>query len=345
MERNTVLLGVLLALAAVTSLVLINVIATVLFAVTLVIVLAPVYDRIVTYGLSPRQASVAVILCLSAIILGVLGLFVYIIYNRRELIIEWVEELPSVIEFDLGFATIDFELADVAVVAIDWLSQRLVIYAQQVPELLLKFGLVILLIYGLLIGKGSLSTAITRLTPSEYHDVIGALYVRAEETLWAIYVIQFITAVVTFFIALPLFYFLGYEMFVTLALLCAVFQFLPIIGPSFVLAGVAGFHLVGGELLPALLVLVIGVPIAAMSPDLLLRPQLARRTARLNGTLYFIGFVGGLLSMGLIGIIAGPLMVGLLVEAVALVSNHRSMLDRGFVDADGTPISPSRSEG
>lgn len=345
MERNTVLLGVLVAVAGLTTLILFDVLQTVFFAVTLVIVLAPVYDRLRRFGLPPRLASMSIILGLSAVILGVLGLFVSIIYARRELFIDWIEDLPSVIEVDFGVATIDLELADVTGFAVDWLSRRLVLYAQQVPELLLKFGLVVLIVYGLLIWKGGASTAIKRVTPPSYHDVIGALYVRAEETLWAIYVIQFVTAIVTFFLALPLFYLLGYELFVILALTCAVFQFLPIVGPSFVLAAMAGFHLVAGELLPAVIVLAIGLPLVAMSPDFLLRPQLARRTARLNGTLYFVGFVGGILSMGLVGVIAGPLAVGLLAEAVALVGNHRSMLDRGFVSPDGTPRVEPPSEG
>jgi predicted PurR-regulated permease PerM len=52
----------------------------------------------------------------------------------------------------------------------------------------------------------------------------------------------------------------------------------------------------------------------AWLPDVLIRPRLARETADLPGSLYFVGFVGGLLTLGPVGIIAGPLAVALVVE-------------------------------
>jgi predicted PurR-regulated permease PerM len=37
-------------------------------------------------------------------------------------------------------------------------------------------------------------------------------------------------------------------------------------------------------------------------------------------TLYFVGFVGGVLTIGPLGFVLGPLAVGLLVETVQLLS-------------------------
>ena len=66
----------------------------------------------------------------------------------------------------------------------------------------------------------------------------------------------------------------------------------------------------------------IGTFLIALPPDLLIRPRIASRTADMNGSLYFIGFIGGLLSLGAIGIIVGPLVVALLVEAAGLVAQE-----------------------
>jgi predicted PurR-regulated permease PerM len=41
------------------------------------------------------------------------------------------------------------------------------------------------------------------------------------------------------------------------------------------------------------------------------------------GSLYFIGFTGGLLSVGAVGVIAGPLLVALLSESITLLSEER----------------------
>jgi predicted PurR-regulated permease PerM len=67
---------------------------------------------------------------------------------------------------------------------------------------------------------------------------------------------------------------------------------------------------------------VVGGGLIAWLPDLTIRPRLARRTADLDGSLYFIGFVGGLLSLGAIGVIVGPLVVALLAETAGLVADE-----------------------
>ncbi len=44
------------------------------------------------------------------------------------------------------------------------------------------------------------------------------------------------------------------------------------------------------------------------------RPKLARYTTGLPASLYFVGFTGGVLTLGVIGFIAGPVVIALLVE-------------------------------
>lgn len=58
-------------------------------------------------------------------------------------------------------------------------------------------------------------------------------------------------------------------------------------------------------------------------PDVLVRPRLATRRAQLSASLYFVGFVGGVVTVGVIGVTAGPLVVALLVEVVTLLSDDR----------------------
>ena len=59
------------------------------------------------------------------------------------------------------------------------------------------------------------------------------------------------------------------------------------------------------------------------------------------GGLYFVGFVGGLLSMGTVGIIAGPLLVALVVEGTELLAAELDGSGRAApaaaADPDATP--------
>ena len=59
--------------------------------------------------------------------------------------------------------------------------------------------------------------------------------------------------------------------------------------------------------------------VIGLLPDLVVRPQLASRQAKLPVSLYFVGFTGGVLTVGVIGVIVGPLAVAVLVETVELL--------------------------
>jgi hypothetical protein len=65
---------------------------------------------------------------------------------------------------------------------------------------------------------------------------------------------------------------------------------------------------------------ILGIVFIAYLPDPVVRPRLARKTADLPGSLYFVGFTGGLFTIGVVGVIAGPLMVAMLVESVELLA-------------------------
>jgi predicted PurR-regulated permease PerM len=165
-------------------------------------------------------------------------------------------------------------------------------------------------------------TAIIAVVPREYRDVVRSLNRRTRETLFAIYVLQAATALGTFLIALPVFYVLGYGFPFTLATVAAVLQFIPILGPSLVVVSLTGYHVALGQLPQAVAIFVLGGVLIAWLPDVLIRPRLASETAHLPGGLYFVGFVGGLLTLGPVGVIAGPLVVALVLELAGLVSTE-----------------------
>ena len=75
--------------------------------------------------------------------------------------------------------------------------------------------------------------------------------------------------------------------------------------------------------------LVIGLVVVAFVPDAVIRTQLADRTGRISPGLYFVGFVGGILTLGAIGVIVGPLVVSLLLEVIDMLS------EEGAADATG----------
>jgi predicted PurR-regulated permease PerM len=326
-DRRYVLGGLLVLLSLLATVVLLNVVATVFFAVTVAYLLAPLRTRLSERGVSQWWASV---LATAAGFLGTVAVFaplVVVLLLRFESLIALLNLIPdSVTLAALGFeytVTLDTALAVVVARLSDIAGQ----FVTAAPVLLIKLTLFAFVVFALLLRENATRRAVLSIVPPSYRETAKALDRRTRETLFAIYVLQAATALGTFLIALPVFVLLGYEFPIALATVAAVLQFLPIVGPSILLFGLGAYHLAVGELVRAVLVAVGGGFFVAWLPDVLIRPRLARETTNLPGSLYFVGFVGGLLSLGPIGVIAGPLVVALAIEVASLLSAEMNTVD------------------
>ena len=329
-RRLTVLGALLVSLSLLAAALLVEVIATVFFAITVAYLLLPFRRRLTDRGLSPWWASAAATV---GAFLGALVLLiplVAVLWLRADDLVAILRTVPDrvTIEF-LGYAYV-LTLQEVLAAGISFARGLARSIPSVVPVLLIKLSLFALLVFSLLFDEFSIRRGMLAIAPSAYEDVVAALERRARETLFAIYVLQAATALATFLAALPLFFLLGYRYFVALATVAAVLQFIPVVGPSVLVTGVALYQVATGHPVAGAVLFVVGNVLVSWLPDVLVRPRLARETANLPGSLYFVGFVGGLLTLGPVGVIAGPLVVALVVEAADLLS-----VELNDVDADG----------
>lgn len=314
-SRQYALAGLLAAFAVLAAVVLYDVLWTVFLAVTVAYLLAPVHDRLIHRGVPPKIASA--VTTTGALVVAVIPLLVIgvLTYQRRENLVALVRSLPTELTVEFGDAAYTVTFASIQSEAVAAIRTGAVDLAQSVPSLALKFGLFVLVIFGLLVRRQEVSRAILATAPARFHDVLTALHERTRRTLFAIYVLQVVTGIGTVAFAFPVFYLLGYDYAVTLAVVAGLLQFLPIIGPSILVVALAVYEFSVGAVVSGLVVLVVGLVVIGALPDLLIRPRFAGEATRMPGSLYYVGFVGGLLTVGAIGIIAGPLVVALFVEA------------------------------
>lgn len=210
--------------------------------------------------------------------------------------------------------------------------------ATAAPELAVKFALFGLLLFALLLEGDAAGRAVFAPIPHEYRDVATALATRARETLYAIYVLQVATALMTLAVAYPFFWMLGYENAFTLGMIAAILQFVPIIGPSLLVIPIALYEFaIVGDPFTGAVVGVVGVLLIGWVPDVTIRPRLSRQTAGLPGSLYFVGFTGGLFTLGAIGIVFGPLVVAVFTEAVELLADEVNGTDPAGDAFSGAP--------
>jgi predicted PurR-regulated permease PerM len=301
-RRRRTLLGAFVATAIVTTLILSRVIATVFFAITVGYVLFPIRQRLVNLGRRRRvAAATATLIGLLAGLITVVPIFAAL-YIRRTVFLEFIRGLPPEVPVEaFGFAyVIDVEVVFQFIQR--GLTSIAVSSARAAPVIGLKAALFVFLVYALLLRPHEIRAALLELVPPSYHDVTLSFHKRIRSTLYAIYVLQAATAFGTFLIAYVVFTALGYQSAFTLAVFAGLLQFIPVVGPI-------------GQSTAAILVVVLGLVLVGFLPDALIRPRLASFTAGMPGSLYFVGFIGGVLTVGIIGFIAGPLAVAVLIEA------------------------------
>lgn len=322
LRRRLVLAGLLAVALVLAGFVLQEVVSTVFFAVTVAYVLYPVRRWAVERGLSERLASALVAIGAFALVLVVLAPLVFVLYRRRRVLFDLLGRVPDVVNIPVGGFVYTIDTVAILESLRGALAGVALGVAAAAPVIALQLFLFAILLYAMMLRPRAAGQTLLGVVPPEYHDVVRALDRRVRETLFGIYVLQAATAAGTFVVALVLFFLLDYGAPFTLAVFAAVLQFVPVVGPSVLIAVLAAVDFLAGNVARAALVGVLGAVFVGFAPDAVIRPRLANWAAHLPTSLYFIGFTGGLLTVGPIGFIAGPLAVAVLVEVVSLLADE-----------------------
>jgi len=185
------------------------------------------------------------------------------------------------------------------------------------------FTLFILLLHG-----EELRRRIMEHMPESLSPYVTRLSDVTVDTLYAIYVVQVAIAVLTFFIALPVFYLLGYGDIVFYSFFAAFCELVPILGSSIAFLLIGTYALVIGDIRGVLILFFLGYIVVSCLPEIFIRPVLVGRRVKIRPIIMFIGIVGGLLTMGLAGFVLGPVIVVLLITSYRLYVQDRKDQER-----------------
>jgi predicted PurR-regulated permease PerM len=327
-RRQTALVGMLGVASLVAATLLWEVLPTVFFAITIAYILYPLRQWLYSHGATGRLA--AAICTMSAFLAGVLLVLplVAALYLRRGQLFDSLQQLPETIPIAFGEFSYTIDLESLFLSAREASRDVAVTLAQATPALALKVFIFTLVVYALLLRPQRIRWALLRPVPPAYRDIVLALHERTQSILYAIYVLQAAVSFGTFLIGYVVFLALGYESAFTLAVIGGILQFIPILGPSVLIVGLAAINILAGDVTSAITILVLGFVVIGFLPDALIRPRLARLTTGMPGSLYFVGFTGGVLSVGLVGLVAGPVVVALLAEAVSLLTEESATVQQ-----------------
>ena len=151
--------------------------------------------------------------------------------------------------------------------------------------------------------------------PASLNTFVNRLSDVTVDTLYAVYVVQVAIAVLTFFIALPVFYLLGYGNILFYSFFAAFCELIPILGASIAFLLIGAYALAIGDIQGVIILFVFGYLGVSCLPEIFVRPVLIGRRVKINPVIMFIGIVGGILTMGLAGFVLGPVLVVLLITS------------------------------
>lgn len=321
-SRNRILLGLLLTFLTISLVALSEVFWTIFLAGVFSYVLYPFKQKLKGYSLSERQSAIAVtLISFLSLMLLVIPVFI-VLFERRQILIDFIATAPKEITLDIMEFTYTIQTSRIEQMAATWTTDTAVKIAESLPSLSIKAFLFMFVLYAFLRHTETIKASIENAASEELQNIVYSYHDRVKKTLNGIFAVQALTSVLTFVIALPVFYLLGYDAFISLAVISAALQFIPIIGPSFLIIALAGLEISVGTPIKAFMIFILGIVIIGFLPDAYLRPRLANKTTGLPASLYFVGFAGGALTLGAVGVLAGPLLIALLVETFELLTEQ-----------------------
>lgn len=294
------------------------------------VVLTPYYQWLERklWGSSPRRwkqaLTAGVMSIMSIVILAVLFFVAVIIVVRNfDLLSGFAQEVALLAEkWGKESLGVSFDLKDAVATRATDLFGYVQGFLVAATGFLVRVIIFVASLYFFLRHGGELIESIRVSLSGEQKEVFERFVQPAHAVLFAIYVVHVGTAVITFILALPFFALIGFSDILFWSLLCAVFQLVPVLGPSLIMFSIAAYAFATGNNTAGTLCLAVGYPVVAVVPDVVFRPIMMGRKVKLSALLLLLGFIGGLMSVGAIGFILGPLLLVMLSEALVLSSER-----------------------
>lgn len=198
--------------------------------------------------------------------------------------------------------------------------------AQSLPGLTIQTLIVVLMLFLLLKNGEETASRLKTAIPSHMKAHISTLCNVVTDTMYGVYVVNVGIAILTFFITIPFFWVLGYGEILFWAFICGASHLFPFFGPQLITVFLGVYAIAQGDMRGLILIGCIGYPLISGVQDFWIRPRMLARRVAIHPVLMMIGIFGGMLILGPIGLIIGPLIVALADAAfdILITIQHNS---------------------
>ena len=304
----------------------------VLLGASLAAILIPVHHRISRHTLPEISAAVVTfaVLFATAIIAGITLLIVSsnvnVLTDMFGTVGTWLND-PATNPLDYGIplskSTLSSFLAEGTALFVDY--QKTLI--SNLYLILFKMLVLFVSLFSLIRWGEELKMKFTRHVPGVLTGYIRKLSEVTLDTLYVIYFVQIAIAVLTFFIALPVFFLLGYGNIIFYSFLTAFCELIPVLGSSVPFFLIGTYALALGDTRGVFIIFFLGYIIVSCFPEIYVRPVLVGRRVKIHPVIMFIGIISGILTMGLAGFVLGPLIIVLIMTSYRMYVQERKERD------------------
>jgi len=180
------------------------------------------------------------------------------------------------------------------------------------PLTFMNLAVLFLSIYYFLSEREKIDEYVCKIMPSLYRKDLLEILEPTRKIINGLIYGNIMTAFVTGFLATIGFIVLGVPYASLLGILVGIFALLPVNGPLIVFIIVGIYYLIIGELFRGAALLLYGVAFLGVLYQIYISPKFGKNQSQLHPFIVLLGFLGGLYVMGPIGLLYGPIILGLL---------------------------------
>ena len=323
---DDVKLGLLIAIVFIVAIVAFWPLMTVfIWAGAIAVALLPIHQRLCRI-VKPSVSATFITVWVLLLILLVMSLAAFLLINNEKHIGDMALSmitglkntglsgfLPSFTEAQLS--NFDETLRDLMVKTLLSLTGNVM---QTLLSIIIFFlSLSMLLFYGEMIW----STITNSLSP-RLSGAINRMTEISENTIYALIIVQISAAMISFALALPFFYFLGYGDILLFSSLIGFAMLIPLIGAQIMILILALYFFSLGDIRGVIAMLFVGYPLLSGWIDFYYRPVMMGKRVAVHPVIMMIGIFAGVPFMGFVGFIIGPVLIALVVTGAQLLAQE-----------------------
>jgi predicted PurR-regulated permease PerM len=313
---DTIVIAAIIAVAAIVSIW--RIVALIILGSSLAVVLIPLHRRLVRHTrevVSAAMITIAVFLLLAGCVyatVAILAANAGVMTTLFSAIAGWLAN-PTTDPAVYGVPLPKETLSAILVQGNALFSNSLSTIQKNLTDIIVSLAVFFFSFFLLLLKGETLKDWFMSRMPVPVQEQMPRIEKVTVDTLYAIYIVQVAIAVLTFFISIPVFYFLGYGNVLFYSFLAAFCELVPVLGSSVAFIIVGAYALALGDIRGVLILFVFGYLIVSAVPEIYIRPALIGRRVKIHWLIMFVGVIGGILTMGIAGFVLGPLIIVLLI--------------------------------